>query len=51
MPHDPASRVPSWLHNVPFVLFCCGILAYGGSFAFYMLTKFDLINLIRGRES
>ena len=47
MPRDPASRVPSWLHNVPFVLFCCGILAYGGSFAFYMLTKFDLINLIR----
>ena len=47
MPRDPASRVPSWLYNVPFVLFCCGILAYGGSFAFYMLTKFDLINLIR----
>ena len=47
MPHDTAFRVPSWLHNVPFVLFLGGILGYGGSFAFSMLTKFDLINLIR----
>ena len=47
MPHDTASRVPPWLHNVLFVLFLLGILGYGGSFAFYMLTKFDLINLIR----
>ena len=47
MPHDTTFRVPSWLHNVLFVLFLLGILGYGGSFAFYMLTNFDLINLIR----
>ena len=47
MPHDTTSRVPPWLHHVLFVLFLLGILGYGGSFAFYMLTKFDLINLIR----
>ena len=47
MPHDTAFRVPSWLHHVLFVLFLGGILGYGGSFAFSMLTKFDLINLIR----
>ena len=47
MPHDAASRVPPWLHHALFVLFLLGILGYGGSFAFYMLTKFDLINLIR----
>ena len=47
MPHDTTFRVPPWLHNVLFVLFLLGILGYGGSFAFYMLTKFDLINLIR----
>ena len=47
MPHDTIFRVPPWLHHVLFVLFLLGILGYGGSFAFYMLTKFDLINLIR----
>ena len=47
MPHDAAIRVPPWLYNALFVLFLLGILGYGGSFAFYMLTKFDLINLIR----
>ena len=47
MPHDTTFRVPPWLHHVLFVLFLLGILGYGGSFAFYMLTKFDLINLIR----
>ena len=47
MPHDAASRVPPWLHHALFVLFLLGVLGYGGSFAFYMLTKFDLINLIR----
>ena len=47
MPHDTASRVPPWLHHVLFVLFLLGILGYGGSFAFYMLDQFDLINLIR----
>ncbi len=47
MPHDTTFRVPPWLHHALFVLFLLGILGYGGSFAFYMLTKFDLINLIR----
>ena len=47
MPHDAASRVPPWLHHALFVLFLLGILGYGGSFAFYMLTNLDLINLIR----
>lgn len=47
MPHDAASRVPPWLHNALFILFLLGILGYGGSFAFYMLTNLDLINLIR----
>ena len=50
MPHDAASRVPPWLHHALFVLFLLGILGYGGSFAFYMLTKFDLINLIQGPD-
>ena len=50
MPHDTAFRVSSWLHNVLFVLFLGGILGYGGSFAFSMLTKFDLINLIQGPD-
>ena len=30
-----------------FVLFIAGILAYGAAFAWYMLARFDLINLIR----
>ncbi len=50
MPHDAAFRVPPWLHHALFVLFLLGILGYGGSFAFYMLTKFDLINLIQGPD-
>lgn len=41
------SRIlPRW-HNAMFVLSLGGILAYGGSFAFFMLTQFDLINIIR----
>ena len=43
MPNDSASR----FHNTLFVLFLSAILAYGGSFAFYLLTKFDLLDLIR----
>ena len=35
------------LHNALFALFIGGILAYGAGFAWYMLAKFDLINLIR----
>ncbi len=33
--------------NAPFALFVGGILAYGGLFAWRMLDRFDLINLIR----
>ena len=38
----------SRLHNALFVLFIGGIFAYGAGFAWYMLARFDLINLIRG---
>ena len=37
----------SRLHNALFALFIGGILAYGAGFAWYMLARFDLINLIR----
>ena len=37
----------SRLHNALFVLFLGGILAYGAGFAWYMLDRFDLVNLIR----
>ena len=47
---DMAARgeVPSaaW-RDALFVLFIGGILAYGAGFAWYMLARFDLINLIR----
>ena len=33
--------------RIPFVLFLVGLLAYGGSVAFSMLSRLDLINLIR----
>ena len=33
--------------RIPFVLFLVGVLAYGGAFAFSMLSRFDLINLVR----
>ena len=52
-----ASRWPAWLavhdqlpaplRQVPFALFVLGILAYGAIFAWYMLTRFDLVNLLR----
>ena len=35
------------LRNALFVLFIGGILAYGAGFAWYMLARFDLVNLIR----
>ena len=38
----------SRLRNALFVLFIGGIFAYGTGFAWYMLARFDLINLIRG---
>ena len=37
---------PPWLRNALFVLFLAGILAYGFGFAWHMLARFDLINLI-----
>ena len=37
----------SRLRNALFVLFIGGILAYGAGFAWYMLARLDLINLIR----
>ena len=33
--------------RLPFALFACGLLAYGGAFAWHMLTSFDLTNLVR----
>ncbi len=39
----PSSR----LRNGLFALFVAGVLAYGAGFAWYMLARFDLINLIR----
>ena len=38
--------LPSRLRDVLFVLFLGGTLAYGAGFAWYMLARFDLINLI-----
>ena len=35
------------LRNAAFALFFGGILAYGGLFAWYMLDRFDLVNLLR----
>ncbi len=39
--------LPPRLRNALFVLFIGGILAYGAGFAWYMLARFDLVNLIR----
>ena len=44
---NPGVTLSSRLHNALFVLFIGGILAYGAGFAWYMLDRFDLINLIR----
>ena len=35
------------LRNALFILFIAAILAYGAAFAAYMLTRFDLVNIIR----
>ncbi len=35
------------LRHAPFALFVAGILAYGAAFAWHMLDRFDLVNLIR----
>ena len=41
------NKLPPPLRNALFVLFIGGVLAYGAGFAWYMLARFDLINLIR----
>ena len=55
-PDPPSSLHPRWLaaanslaplRNVPFALFVVGILGYGAAFAWYMLDRFDLVNLLR----
>ena len=35
------------LRDALFALFIVGLLAYGAAFAWYMLTRFDLVNLLR----
>ena len=38
-------------HNAAFALFIGGILAYGAAFAWYMLDRFDLVNLVCAQRS
>ena len=46
--NQPGGMTPSSrLGNALFILFIGGILAYGIVFAYYMLTRFDLFNLLR----
>ena len=35
------------LRHAPFALFIAGILAYGAAFAWFLLDRFDLVNLLR----
>ncbi len=35
------------LRHAPFALFIAGLLAYGAAFAWHLLDRFDLVNLIR----
>ena len=44
--NPPGGTLSSRLGNALFVLFIGGVLAYGAGFAWYMLARFDLINLI-----
>ncbi len=54
-PNMPAPPEHKWggvtpysrLRSALFALFLVGILAYGAGFAWYMLARFDLVNLIR----
>ena len=39
--------VPAGVANTLFALFVVGILGYGAAFAWYMLDRFDLVNLMR----
>ena len=43
---DPVDRSRPW-RNAPFVLFLACILAYGVFFGWYLLSRFDLLNIIR----
>ncbi len=43
----PARRLGAPLRHAPFALFVAGILAYGAAFAWYLLDRFDLVNLVR----
>ena len=45
MSNDATSCIPPRCTTL-FVLFLGGILAYGGSVAWYMLSRFDLVNLV-----
>ncbi len=52
MPHnatpDALQRaLPTPLRNALFAMFIGGILAYGAGFAWYLLARFDLVNLLR----
>ncbi len=38
------------LHNALFALFVSGVLAYGATFAWYMLANFDFANLLRSQR-
>ena len=40
-------RLPTGVANALFALFVVGILAYGAAFAWYILNRFDLVNLLR----
>ena len=40
-------RFPAGVANALFALFVVGILGYGAAFAWYMLDRFDLVNLLR----
>ena len=45
------AALPASLHHTLFALFLAGILACGAAFAGYMLTNFDVINLLRDVNS
>ena len=47
-PRNPRPRYGSApLRHAPFALFVAGVLAYGAAFAWHLLDRFDLVNLIR----
>ncbi len=48
LPESGGVTLSSRLRNALFVLFIGGILAYGAGFAWHMLARFDLVDLIHG---